>query len=779
MKKYFSSRFIWILTFIELVIIVYFAAGCFGRLFSHEISWKEMETLNGMEAEDGIFIDESVGVEGYFVYGPSFDLDKGTYNITIRYAAEEGDNYILLNSRTEGFQDIISDHVTLDPEFTKRQFTVRIGRNLVGFSVSVAYCGAGRLEVNDIILEETRTGRIYSLILALMWITAFNLACRFFMAVRDGEIKREKLPYIMALAGIVVFASYPLFTAYLTEGHDIWFHIMRIEGIKQGLLAGQFPVRIQPVQYDGYGYACSVFYGELFLYIPALLRLCGFTLQGSYKIFVILVNVATTLAAYTSFKVIFKDKKIALLCCTVYVLAPYRLANVYVRAAVGEYCAMIFWPVITAGLYLLYTDLQPDADGMKKIQSGFLTGKNAWLLLVIGYGGLIQTHLLSCEIAAAVSVVACLILWKHTFTKRVMKELLKFFVVTMFMNAFYLVPLIDYMARGGFYITEYGTSQAGNMQGNGIYPAQLFQLFINGSGMAYGHRIEWYRKLGMSDEMGLTAGLALILSGLLFLYLWIVDYERIKKKKFFRLTAGMTLAGFLTLYMATMYFPWDFLVRRLGNLVENIQFPWRLLSVGTLFFTVAMGGMLILLKEIWGTSGYHLTVGIILALTVVTAGYMLYDHLNNGAAVYVYDEAALAGGGSGSLDEYLPIETVPKQLKIYEAAATENITIGRYEKNYTNISMTVSEKKNIDGQVDVPLLGYPGYRAVDKDGKDFILTKNLKGMLTVLVPAGYEGAIEVFFAGFWYWRAAEIISLAFFGVFLYYVIKANRVVTDI
>lgn len=779
MKEYFSRRFHQILSIIELVIILYFLAGCFGRLSTHEISWREMETFNGMEAEDGIYTDESVGVEGYFVYGPSFDLDKGIYNATIHYAAGEEENYLVLTSATEGFQDIISDNITLNPDLTEQQFTIRIGRNLKGFSVSVIYCGTGRLEVRDITLEETRTGRIHSLILALIWITILNLVCRFFMVVKKGKIEQKKLPYIVTLAGIIIFASYPLFTTFLTGGHDLSFHLMRIEGIKQGLLAGQFPVRIQPVQYNGYGYACSIFYGELFLYIPAVLRLCGFTLQNSYKVFVILVNIATTLIAYTSFKAILKDKKIALLCCFVYALAPYRLANVYVRSAVGEYCAMMFWPLIAAGLYLLYTDLQQETKYTEKKQDGFQSGKNAWIYLVIGYSGLIQTHLLSCEIAAVVSVVACLIMWKHTFTKRVVIELLKFFVMTVLINAFYLVPLISYMIRGGVYITEYGINQAGNMQGNGIYPAQLFQLFVNGSGMAYGHKVEAYRKLGMLDEMGLTVGLSLILSGLIFLYLWISNFDRIKEMKFFRLTAGMTLAGFLTLYMATLYFPWDFLVRRLGSIVENLQFPWRMLSVGTLFFAVALGGMLILSREIWGKTNYYIIIGVVSLLTVVTAGYMLYNRLNTSDGFYVYDEAALAGWGSGSLDEYLLAETDPKQLNVYEAVSTENITIEQYEKNYTNISMNVSEDNNQEGQVYVPLLGYSGYRALDKDGNNFMLAKTLNGILAVLVPAGYRGTIAVYFAGFWYWRAAEIISLAFSGIFLYYVIKAYNNVTDI
>ena len=32
-------------------------------------------------------------------------------------------------------------------------------------------------------------------------------------------------------------------------------------------------------------------------------------------------------------------------------------------------------------------------------------------------------------------------------------------------------------------------------------------------------------------------------------------------------------------------------------------------------------------------------------------------------------------------------------------------------------------------------------------------------VVRVLVPSGFQGIIEVDFKGFWYWRAAEVISL--------------------
>ena len=85
--------------------------------------------------------------------------------------------------------------------------------------------------------------------------------------------KMKNRKYIVCYLVILLIASIPLLNNYLIRGHDIYFHLMRIEGLAQGMKTGDFPVRIQPAWYGGYGYAVSVFYSDLFLYPVALLRL--------------------------------------------------------------------------------------------------------------------------------------------------------------------------------------------------------------------------------------------------------------------------------------------------------------------------------------------------------------------------------------------------------------------------------------------------------------------------------------------------------------------------
>ena len=48
-------------------------------------------------------------------------------------------------------------------------------------------------------------------------------------------------------------------------GQDLGFHLMRIEGIAEGLENGVFPVKMQGLWMEGYGYPVSVYYGDFLL----------------------------------------------------------------------------------------------------------------------------------------------------------------------------------------------------------------------------------------------------------------------------------------------------------------------------------------------------------------------------------------------------------------------------------------------------------------------------------------------------------------------------------
>lgn len=71
------------------------------------------------------------------------------------------------------------------------------------------------------------------------------------------QVTKRKIYFGLFL--IIMFSSFPIFSYYLYQGHDLQFYLMRIQGLKEGLLSGQFPIKIQPNWQNGYGYGVSVF----------------------------------------------------------------------------------------------------------------------------------------------------------------------------------------------------------------------------------------------------------------------------------------------------------------------------------------------------------------------------------------------------------------------------------------------------------------------------------------------------------------------------------------
>jgi len=85
------------------------------------------------------------------------------------------------------------------------------------------------------------------------------------------------------------------------------------------------------------------------------------------------------------------------------------------------------------------------------------------------------------------------------------------------------------------------------------------------------------------------------------------------------------------------------------------------------------------------------------------------------------------------------------------------VSVTAYEKNSTTVTAQVEAKS--DASVSLPLFGYDGYRAT-VDGKDMELVLGENNRLTVLLPAGTQGTLRVWFAGKLVWRAAEAASAA-------------------
>lgn len=313
--------------------------------------------------------------------------------------------------------------------------------------------------------------------------------------LNSSRIKAQR-GVLLALFSIVCTVSLPEMIADFYYGHDIWFHLLRIEGIARELRLGNFPVRIHSLCLDGYGYPMSVYYGDIFLYLPALLRLTGYSVIDAYKIYIFVVNVATSCVSYVCFKKIFRESSVALLGALVYVTSAYRLADIHVRAAVGEYTAMLAFPILALALYRIY-----EADDCTDWK---IYRKNA-LVLAAAMSVLIGSHILSTEMVVFILALICMVLYKKTFRKNTLRVYALAVVETILLNAYFLIPFLDYWKHVDVNIKGAMQETGAKIQDYGAYIGQYFAFFENIGGSGNNHD---FRKNADDTGIGVNGSIA-------------------------------------------------------------------------------------------------------------------------------------------------------------------------------------------------------------------------------------------------------------------------------
>lgn len=173
------------------------------------------------------------------------------------------------------------------------------------------------------------------------------------MISKLNNIKKINIDFkkILIYVALTVLASFPYLNKQTIFSWDLCYHLNRINEIALNLQEGQFPVLIHSHLMENLGYANSIFYPELFLYIPAILKIFGMGSLLSYKIFLMIITFFTFLFMDLTAKKIFKNIKISYLASILYTFSLYRLMDIYVRGALGEVLAIAFFPLLLYGLY--------------------------------------------------------------------------------------------------------------------------------------------------------------------------------------------------------------------------------------------------------------------------------------------------------------------------------------------------------------------------------------------------------------------------------------------
>ena len=674
---------------------------------------------------------------------------SGAYEVTVQYFScqtPDAPTFSALHSAgslsfaSAGNPSAIhADAVILDD--CHRTVTTRLwvgyGAKMRDLTATLTY-GEGQLYLYGITLTEQPIYRAARLVGFVLLAALLDLALLLLFARGDenAPARRRRYAVPLVLAGIALLASLPLFSNYLYFGHDLDYHLQRITAMAAELSYGQFPVRLTTDSLNGYGYANPLCYCELFLTLPALLYNAWLPLRTCYQVYIFAVTLATAAIAYYSFGTITASRKLGLLGAGLYTLSCYRMVCIYVRAAVGEYTAIAFLPLILAGLYNIYTTEKPRFA--------------QWAPMAFGMAALVQCHLLSCELIALLLVVFCLLRLRETLRPARLLAWLKAALLALALSAWYFFPFlistreINLMVNGPL---------IGKIQGQGTYLVQLFSPF----GCGYGGTAD-----GTSNDMTLTLGLPLAAGFMLVIYC-LLRRERWQQQE--TLHRMQTAFGFamLTLVLSLRVFPWDgvqnWLGRAAGKMAGMFQYPWRFLSLATVLLCLAVLLAVQLLQE----KNVRLAKGAAAALAacaLLTVG-VVQTQITTGMSEQAYNvflnrqPNAATGVGEYLIDGTSGYETIWAQPK----PGSEELQLLSYEKRGGKAYLTV-ENDGDAADISVPIFNYGHYYAVDEaTGDAYALGTGENARITLNIPAGYTGTIVIAYHAPVYWRVFELASL--------------------
>ena len=658
-------------------------------------------------------------IEADYNFVPTQNKDEQESHAGVYFMADDamvvtGERELFAVGRTH-------DTVVLNVRYTNK--TIRL----------VAYDGGGVFTLGKVTIQQDR---VYAWVRVLGWLLAaffLDLLLLLFLPTSPLAIRNADLRgCLFLLGGAVLLASMPvLMQGVGIFGDDIHFHLSRIEGIAQGLKSGQFPVRIYSQAKNGYGYAPSLFYGELCLYFPAVLRTLGVSVQLSYHLYVLAVQMLTAGIAFYSFRQMFSHNKTALLGSVLYLLNPYRLQNLYWRAAVGEYTAMAFLPLIPAALCLLYGRKEPT-----KKQAGV-----ACTEMVIAFGMLLQTHMISLEIMVLATAVFCLFHLRRTFSRCVLFVWLKSVAIVLLLNLWFLLPFLEIMGSG-IYGGMYGgtTMNAGRM--------------IQRSGYAIPKVLTW-------NTHGRNIGIELIIGCMVFLWAWIGHDEEIphREQKIGLWSTGIGLAA---CWASTNTFPWGLvgaLPGKISGILLAIQFPWRYLTLAAILLTLATLCAVSLLRP--KKLARPLAV-LLLSASLLGVGFFYREYLPSESGEYVGDSGELiyvdylVTNVAWYYDKlYLPIGAKETRDGFVTEKKVTTAEVEQIEKTEKGVILQYTAGMGEDGIIELPLLYYPVYGIKEGAGTLF---KTENGMLGIQVPTGSSGTIRVAVQEPLCWRLAELVS---------------------
>lgn len=371
--------------------------------------------------------------------------------------------------------------------------------------------------------------------------------------------------FVAILAGRTLISE----SGYFNMHDDL--QMMRQLEMEKCFKDGQIPCRWVPDMGYGYGFPLFNFYPPLPYLTGQVFRILNFSFVDTAKLLFALSFVLSGLAMYFLAKEFF-GKWGGVLSSAFYVWAPYHSVDIYVRGAMNEAWALIWFPLILWTSYKLITENKKYAK---------------WIVsLSLSWAGLLLSHNLMVMIFTPVFAVWCLIFWLKERDLKKIPELFFSGLTALGFSAFFTLPAIfeqrfvhvDTLTQGYYeYIAHFAT--IGQL---------LFSRF-----WGYGPSI-WGPDDGMPYQIG---QLHWILSLFVLLFTVLVIFKKIKIKTETKALYAILFAVGLGWFAAFMTHQNSTFIWQKIHTLSFVQFPWRFLTLVIFGFSFAAGSIFVFLPQ--------------------------------------------------------------------------------------------------------------------------------------------------------------------------------------
>lgn len=662
------------------VLVVVFSVFCLKRFLKNSnvieydlSSFLIKEGFDGEITELGLTITP---VEGYDIRDLCAEssytlLDKGNYSVGLAYESSDY-NVAYIQAGDSVYDEILlpAGDQTIFHNFT-------LDQSVEDARLRICFTGEGYINIKTMILQgENPLVSDWIVILGLGWGIIF-VAFLYAKIFIERKLTKQHI-FEISFVLVVSLLSIPymvLMNKGIFWGIDTNVQNMRIEGIKDALLGGQFPVVIAPSMCNGYGSIEPMMYPSLFLYPFAILRILGVSPVMVYKMAHIIINIFMCSTCYVCVKKITRSVEASSIALIAFAFSKYHLTMVGAAdSAYGMGIALIFMFLVIIGIYEI--TLGEDVE---------------WPYLTIGMWGVMNSHILSALFSAFLVGVFSIVFLKKLINEKRINSLMLAIATSIPICLYRIYTFLD------AYI-------------NNDLNTEVLNIHV------YDQFTYTFKTFFTDPHTFLT--MIIILLGIVYLIL--VRDERYAKR-FAITTWGVTLAC-MVLTSANM--PWiNILSTKIGDLFFGyIQYPQRMLQIAIPMGTVLLG---IAMARLNGCSKMAHMTGLAVSMALVILS-MLFSYNSELTEMHVMGNS-FSGKITGDvlsfpgMNDYVPDgeneESYSGRLPYY---SSDNVSIeyNSYLKNGVNISCQVNCLED-NSYIDFPLFGYKGYVCQDTNGRKY------------------------------------------------------------